>query len=478
MPVESLCYTRYGNRFAHDVVKRLYFPVYCYYFHRGYFVVFLIPLKKLLLYWLIGLVFLLLLSGCDGSRAVSSPTPGTNAGYPTSGTQLVPIPTPVPSPIDLGIRRFIDTWNNIHSFLTFDYDISNPAAIAKHYDFVWGANPKNVAAFRSANPNIFLAYYILFHRDNGTFSDNGAYHDLNYWKAVHPDWILYKCDRVTPAYEFGDPNVPFDFTNPAVISWQIQTYIQPASTSGYDGIAADNVNLQNLFGACGYYVHGKWVQRYTGQVDDPQWTADVITWLTQMQQALHHLKHPLALIPNLSIGDLFPDDPSVLQVLSHVDGVLDESGFTRFGDGYLTDGDWLRAIQFIEAVQQQNKPYYIINQFPSVSRTEIQWALASYLMGKEHSAAMYISTVQGYGGQSWYSEYNAQIGSPSGPMYEAQGIYIRAYTHGLSLVNPSNTYSYTVTLDAGTHYKDLYGHPIAGTVTLPPHSGLVLLSNS
>src|SRR5205085_5892480 len=124
-------------------------------------------------------------------------------------------------------------------------------------------------------------------------------------------------------------------------------YAQPASTSRYDGIAADNVNLQNSFGACGVYVHGKWVQRYTGQLDDPQWTADVITWLTAMQQALHHLHHPLALIANLSLGGLSPHDPSVQQVLNHVDGVLDEAGFTRFGNGYLTAGDWLQAIQFI-----------------------------------------------------------------------------------------------------------------------------------
>src|SRR2546429_9873306 len=73
-----------------------------------------------------------------------------------------------------------------------------------------------------------LQYYIPFHRDNGTFSNSGAYHDLAHWKAAHPDWVLYKCDRVTPAYEFGDPNMPLDFANPALVSWQIQTYVQPA----------------------------------------------------------------------------------------------------------------------------------------------------------------------------------------------------------------------------------------------------------
>ena len=45
-----------------------------------------------------------------------------------------------------------------------------------------------------------------------------------------------------------------------------------------------------MFGACGVYINGQWVQRYTGQLDDPRWRIDIINWLTWMQQALHHLR--------------------------------------------------------------------------------------------------------------------------------------------------------------------------------------------
>ncbi len=78
-------------------------------------------------------------------------------------------------------------------------------------------------------------------------------------------------------------------------------------------MAVDNVDLENLFGACGVYINGQWVQRYTGQTNDPRWRTDVITWLTRMQQALLSLKHPLALIPNLGMS---PGDPQVQQILS------------------------------------------------------------------------------------------------------------------------------------------------------------------
>jgi hypothetical protein len=387
------------------------------------------------------------------------------------------MPTSVPQPANKPkLRPFADTWNNIHLLLSFDYQVSDPAAIAKHYDFVWGAEVYHVAALRSGNPGIFLTYYIPFHRDKGTFSDEKAYHDLAYWKAVHPDWVLYKCDRVTPAYEYGDPNIPLDFANPALVTWQIQTYAQPASEYGYDGIAADNVNLQNQFGACGVYRNGQWVQRYNGQSDDPQWRTDIVNWLTRMQEALYHLRHPLALIPNLDSDGLAPGDALMQQVVSHIDSIVDEGGFTLYGDGYLTGSDWLQRIQFIESVQKQHKAYYIVNQFPSVGHAEIQWALASYLMSKEHSAALFISTSQAYGADLRYDEYNVQIGSPKGSMYQTQNVYMRDYSQGLSIVNPSATDSYTVTLNADNHYRDVSGNPVGQTITMPPHSGIVLLA--
>jgi Hypothetical glycosyl hydrolase family 15 len=420
--------------------------------------------RQHLQYWLTGLVLLLALSGCirtpsSRDRFIVNPTSALN-------------PTPTPA---LPFRPFIDTWQNIHLFLAFDYHVSNPAAVANRYDFVWGARIDHVANFRAGNPDIFLSYYIPFQDDWGTFTNNSATHDLAYWKATHPDWILYKCDRTTPADQPDHTNVPFDFADPAVVSWQVQTYAQQASTSGYNAIAADNLDLENYSGACGAYKNGKWVQLYTGQPNDPQWRADIITWVTRMQYALHHLKHPLALIVNLGLGKLSPNNPQVRQVLNNVDGISDESGFTDYGFGYLTDNSWFQKIQWIESMQEQSKLVYIVNQFPSVNRAEIQWALASYLMCKEHAAALFISTIQGYGGDSWYSEYNAQIGAPLGSMYQAQNVYFRNYSHGLSIVNPSATNTYRVILSSKSSYKDMYGNAVGQALTLPPHTGLVLL---
>ncbi len=429
--------------------------------------------------------FLLLFSSC------ASASSGTKQNQDvSSSSKLTPLPTfqgavtPICSDAHCAVngtvprgRATIDTLNNIHLFQSFDYSINNPASIASYYDFIWGADPRKVSAFRAGNPNITLSYYISFFRDSGDFGRSDMHQSLAYWKQVHPDWILYQCDRTTPAYEDGQLNVvPFDFSNPALVAWQIQNYALPASQRDYNAIAADNLNMENLIGACGSYnKNGQWVQRYSGDTNDPKWRADVLTWATRMQQGLHALQHPLALIPNLGIGAIPLADSYVQQVVQHVDAILDEGGFTNYGHGYVTDGDWLQMIQFIKNAQAMSKAYYIVNEFSSssLSSSDIQWALASYLMCKEHTAALSISLVQQYG-VDLHSNFNlAQIGSPRGEMYQGGNVYWRDYTHGLSVVNPSSSATYTVKLPG--RYTDLNGGAVGQTITLPPHSGAVLL---
>lgn len=444
------------------------------YLIEEYVVRYIPPRGNRLLFYLVPLLILVAMtSGCSSSSVQGKQN--------KDASSIFTIPTHVSTPVP-GLRQFIDTWNNVHLFQSFDYSIPNPAAIARYYDFVWGVSPNKVAAFRSGNSNALLSYYMGFNRDSGKFTDQqvGNQQGLSYWKIFHPDWVVYRCDRSTPALEYGDPNIPLDISNPDVVSWQVQTYAQPASEHGYDAIAADNLNMENLFGACGFYKNGQWVQRYTGQIDDPQWRADIVTWVTRMQAALHALHHPLALIPNLSIGTIPFNDPALQQVVAHVDGILDEGGFTNYGDNYVTGSNWVDYVRFIQSVQQQNRAYYLVNQFKSntLDNAQIEWALASYFMGKGHLASVFITNtvndVQGYGFDRRFPAYNVKIGSPEGDMYQSQGVYWRNYSNGLVVVNPSNMNTYTVKTQAPS-YIDAFGNHVKQTFTLPPHFGLVLI---
>ncbi len=365
-----------------------------------------------------------------------------------------------------------DTYNGIHYFQTFDSQIQNVSLTASHSVFVWGVE-QSVSAYRaSSNPKITLSYYVPW------AYDPDATHDLSYWKNFHPDWVLYKCDKVTPAYFSTTLNMPLDISNPDVIAWQVQNAATQASSQGYDAIAADEYSLGG-WGGCGIYKNGQWKQLYTSGYDDPQSDKDAVAWASAYRKQIHALPHPLGLIPNFQYDGRPLNDPTLLGVVANVDGILDECSFTGCGSGNLSGQNWLNMVTFIEYVQQQGKAYMAINQAMTNDNAGLQWGLASYLMGKEHAAGLYLVSAKQYqqlaGSDLWRSEYSAPIGTPCSAMQATQGAYMRVYQGGLAIVNPSAN-SINFLLPSGV-YTDLYGVAIGASVTLNPSSGLVLLTS-
>ena len=103
------------------------------------------------------------------------------------------------------------------------------------------------------------------------WAPNGS-ESLAWWQQIHPSWVLYKCDRATPAWytRLVGRNVPLDVTNPAVVRWQVDTYARPAAADGFNVIAADMFVLDNPFHACGVFeAPGKWKQLYPGAPTPP-----------------------------------------------------------------------------------------------------------------------------------------------------------------------------------------------------------------
>jgi hypothetical protein len=93
-------------------------------------------------------------------------------------------------------------------------------------------------------------------------------------------------------------------------------------------------------------------------------------------------------------------------------------------------------------------------------------------------------TVTGQAAPPWFDEYNAQMGTPvDAPptAATASGIWMRRYTNGVVLVNPSKTTA--LSIDIGDGYKHLSGtqDPTINNglaervVTLQPRTGLLML---
>ena len=216
-----------------------------------------------------------------------SPTePPTATPTDTATATVIPTATRIPEPTMLppgGVPKPPDTTDNIHVAQIFTA-VDTPADEIGNVDLVWGST------FPDQPPGVFNLYYFPFDRDGDYYSHGQP---LTWFLANHADWIEYTCDKQTPAYEYGDPTVPLDITNPAVIDYMMQTYLLPAVQKGYQGIAFDNVDFSNNGGRCGVWKNGNWIKQ-------TNYVGDVLTWAAYMYKALHAL--------NVSIAMNFPFD--------------------------------------------------------------------------------------------------------------------------------------------------------------------------
>ena len=375
-----------------------------------------------------------------------------------------------------------DTTNNLHVGLAFD-NHTTPSAMAGKVDYVWGTEWAGTPA-----GDAYYTFYIPYDSDESTQWYPQA-HNLSWYQANHPDWIEYQCDEKTVAFEFGHTDsVPLDITNPTVLAYIEQTYLIPALQpgSGYNGIAFDNPNFENAGSwtgqRCGHFDQkGNWVAQFNGTANDPTYRQAIITWAQTMHQWIHTNFPNATMSVNFSYDFNYPADSQTLMSLIDIDD--DEQGFTNGNNAppwYYTDSQWLAKAQALQAYLAQGHGWFMVNQEPvafnQVTNDEVQWVLANYLLLKNNASYFYISGYQQYGYLNWRPEYTAPIGSASGQFYASQNVYMRDFTNGKAMVNPSSTQTYTVTLPANT-FQDLYGNAV-NSVTLGIHSGIVLLDSA
>jgi hypothetical protein len=338
----------------------------------------------------------------------------------------------------------------------------------------------------TAYPTIYAGIYFPVDRQPDTRYNAGA-QPLSWFLVNHPDWIEYRCDRSTVAYEFGQTtDIPLDTSNPAVLSWLKETFYAPAVRSGYDHLDFDNFQMSNAGDwsgqRCGHWTgapgNSAWTAQYNGTSDDPNYRANEIAMAQNLQQWLHANYPRVAFSANFSYNNVYPADSDSL--MSHVDFLFDEQGFTNPNGGSpynYTGAAWVAKAQHTWNYISAGHGWQDINQFGdsfgALTNAQKQWALANYLLLKNNASWIYICGPQEYGTLLMTPEYAAQIGSPTDTFHQSQGVYMRHFTNGLALVNPSGSASYSVTLSGV--YHDLYGHALSGQVSLPPAAGQVLL---
>lgn len=210
-------------------------------------------------------------------------------------------------------------------------------------------------------------------------------YNYTWWKETHPTWILYRCDRKTPAFKCFppapcDPPLPLDITNPDVVQFQMDNGVLPAKKEGYKGIAWDNFNLEDSIRACGHFDEaGEWVAMYNGTNETifpdgrAQYEKDVIEWTNAIRAKSHAVG--MLMIPNYqpSVSCKIKDggyictggwnSSSVFAVGNGTDGALDECGFTGCSSGLTLGTQWENKLKFALNQQRHGRSYYSINEW-------------------------------------------------------------------------------------------------------------------
>ncbi|MFT4094307.1 MAG: putative glycoside hydrolase [Niabella sp.] len=351
----------------------------------------------------------------------------------------------------------------------FDSRIKDPAVYLEQANkvfFVWGATvPGKISS-------IVTSKYFPSYRNPD------RHLDIEWYKKNHPDWIMYKGDRVTPAYgyiyDYGGL-VPLDVSNPEVRNFYLKEFILPAIQQGFKMVAMDNADLGNWPGAVGHFKNGTWVPLYTGKKNDKAFQDNMIGWMHFLAEGLHSLGVKVA--ANIKANSASPE--IVLRMMHTVDIWLDENGFTHTGKN-ITGKTWQRQFDYLKEIAPV-KGYVSINQVggtvEQADAAQIEWVIANFLLTRGPQSLLAIT---GFEQKAICQEFHyrpemdVNIGAPVEKPHQQQSVWVRHYQKGLVYVNPSAVDTATLILPKGK-WKTISGVIKQGKLSLIPGSGVVLI---
>ena len=399
----------------------------------------------------------------------------------------------------MGVFQVFDAWG------TPRVSTSSAVADGPRYGVVWGARPGMPSSWRANNSSLVVTYYMPQETDPSYLSWGGIGHNLAWWQANHPDWVLYSCTASgaptkIPAYVASLPNnIPLDFHNPAVVNYQIHAAANYAIANGYNGLAIDEVVFTNIGGVtagtgaygCGIYQNGTFVRRYSGKTD-PTWTTDTVAWVKAAHQILNSdttlAPHHLKLVVNHPAGNIGSANEQAL--LANVDADINETGYSDYSNYTKTNSLFKSTLDWTRYAQAHGVAPLTINKFyqsTAVTATQLEYSIATYLMGNEGGSGLFTSNNPGYGVEQYHSEYATNYGSACGAYYGGSAtnagspdLWYRRYSNAFVVVNSgsSTRSSETATLPAGHTYHDLEGRTVTNPLNVANHDAYVLLTTN
>ena len=340
-------------------------------------------------------------------------------------------------------RSFPDTTEGIHVF-NDQIDVHNlsdeqAAFAATHYDGAQKLTRSGTERLRTYNPAFVVLHYRLglglgYRAAGDDCQPTGeylAYIDGDDWvqewpgdQVVQEGWFYHINGQRVYWCDWGW--LLADTDQPGWRNWWIDQIRQQIAANDADGLFADSVTVPNFLGAYSWSP----ALPEGDEAFEAEWTRRIDDWMEWANQALE----PSALIVNA--GMLVTSRETIDYSLA--DGVMVEgfAGWDEYDRFELAD--WL--LQMNQILALTNLDRVVILQGYVWDAPERLWVLANYLLVKGNHTYINIETSQD---AEWFPEYDLPIGHPlDEPVTAIQqretysGLYWRAYSGGLVLVNP------------------------------------------
>jgi hypothetical protein len=322
-----------------------------------------------------------------------------------------------------------------------------------------------LAAMRAANPSVKLLVYL-----------NGAYAQQNQGptSGAYPSSWYAKDAFGRPVTSKNEGNWLMDVSNQSWVQDRVRTCTSYLADSGYDGCYVDMLGASSVSSG---YVSSPPVNPATNQV----WTTS--DWLAATSKVGAAVKSGNA--TRMVVGNglqngrqYFAGSEATSVLLNGIDGGNAQGWIRGAGEAinsFPSVANWKQDVDMLVDAGTNGKSVITMTKIWGVNATQDQldavhrFSLASFLLGTNGNQYFDFDANQTDGAVVPDHPYDhVNVGQPSGPYAVKSNVYVRYFSSGVAVVNPSKTNTYTFAL--GGTYRNLQGQSVS-TVTLAPDTG-------
>ncbi|MCX7012401.1 MAG: putative glycoside hydrolase [Candidatus Sumerlaeota bacterium] len=355
-----------------------------------------------------------------------------------------------------------------------------PQDVAKKFTVIYGNLPP--APFHEGNPRCQCIKYIL-----------GPYVGEYLTKTLPPECLAHDAEgKIIKARSFANWLVVPD--NPKWLEHEAQE-VPKLMNSEFDGLFVDSMGTAPVETN---YLFAKPINPNTGRLyTKAEWMAAECVMLETIAKAMP--KGKLLTLNGLGRGERYwaePEGESPRCLLKYVDGAMSELIWRQPNSpltAWPTVDQWMGEIRMVQDVDKRGLMGFwwtkcwsdgnTSDNEPNADKLVPQWrrfAMGSVLLAAGPRAYFNFDTVKNDKPKSnaaeYFAEYDAPLGDATGPMEQVgqTGVYLRRFTNGLVVVNPTDAPANNIPIPAGAYKSWGEDRTVGSPLTIAPHTGLIL----